>query len=339
MILIGSFALLLTWFWLGSRYPQLIGKAHHVGGTVETMAYAKGIYHVAKSAPMWKQILFGSLNWLDNMKIGMTFGVLFGALLQTAMKTYPIRFGMNPFANTFKGFLLGVPMGVCTNCAVPAARGFTRAQGRAEVALGFLFASPNFNPVVIAMTIGAFPISMVLTKYALLLVVMFGIIPLFLRRNKNCRIQAAASPSTSDSNTPRSFGGELKYFASDLIQNSWKLAIPTLITMVVASAVSTTLILLIPWHSVLASITPVRIIVASIVAVVMPVPIALDVLFAANLHKIGVSSGYVMMFLTTLGTFSIVPAVYVWRDISKSLSITLVSFFCITAIVLAIIFK
>ena len=60
-------------------------------------------------------------------------------------------------------------MGVCANCAVPTACGVTRGHGRIEVALGFLFSSPNFNPVVVMMTFMALPLTMSLTKYALLL--------------------------------------------------------------------------------------------------------------------------------------------------------------------------
>ncbi|MBA3651606.1 MAG: hypothetical protein H0W66_09055 [Chthoniobacterales bacterium] len=95
----------------------------------------------------------------------MTFGVLFGALLHTALRYYPLKVGKNLYLNSLKGALIGVPMGVCANCAVPAACGVTRGNGRVEVALGFLFSSPTFNPVVIAMTFSAFPLFMSITKY------------------------------------------------------------------------------------------------------------------------------------------------------------------------------
>ena len=39
-------------------------------------------------------------------------------------------------AYTGKGALVGVPGGVCANCAVPVACGVTRGHGRVEVALG-----------------------------------------------------------------------------------------------------------------------------------------------------------------------------------------------------------
>ena len=73
--------------------------------------------------------------------------------------------------------MVGVPMGVCANCAVPTACRVTRGHGRVEVALGFLSSSPNFNPVVVMMTFTALPLAMGLTKYAILLLLILVIVP------------------------------------------------------------------------------------------------------------------------------------------------------------------
>jgi len=53
----------------------------------------------------------------------------------------------------------------------------------------------------------------------------------------------------------------------------------------------------------------------------------LDVMFAAQLHQQGVASGYVMLFAMTLGTYSIIPSIYLWREVSKSLAASLFVFF------------
>src|SRR5713226_2823854 len=66
---------------------------------------------------------------------------------------------------------------------------------------------------------------------------------------------------------------------------------------------------------------------ASLISVFMPVPIALDVMFAAQLHQQGVASGYVMLFAMTLGTYSIIPSIYLWREVSKPLAASLFVFF------------
>src|SRR5258708_38279999 len=168
---------LVTTFWFASRYPQLLHKAQHIGETLPAMAYSSDVFRVTEATPVWQKILFGAGNWLNGMRVGMTFGVLLGALLHTVLRYYPLRIGRNLYLNSLKGALVGVPMGVCANCAVPAACGLTRGHGRVEVALGFLFSSPNFNPVVVMLTFLALPLAMSLTKYAVILVVILGVVP------------------------------------------------------------------------------------------------------------------------------------------------------------------
>ena len=171
LILAAAAVTLLGVFWFTSRYPQLLAKADHVGQALPSMAFSHEVLHVAADAPLWQRILSGAVNWLDSMKLGMSFGVLLGALLHTVLRYYPLKIGKNLYLNSLKGALVGVPAGVCANCAVPTACGVTRGHGRVEVALGFLFSSPNFNPVVVMMTFMALPLAMSLTKYAILLLV------------------------------------------------------------------------------------------------------------------------------------------------------------------------
>ncbi len=102
---------------------------------------------------------------------------------------------------------------------------------------------------------------------------------------------------------------------------------PIITLMLLASAVSAAMLVLIPWDSVLSEVTPLRMAFAGLISVFMPVPIALDVMFAAQLHQQGVASGYVMLFAMTLGTYSIIPTIYLWREVSKPLAASLFVFF------------
>src|SRR2546425_3151503 len=181
IIMVSAAVVLLGVFWFASRYPQLFSKAAHVGQALPSMAFSSEVMKVAADAPLWLRILATTVNWLDSMKIGMTFGVLFGALLHTVLRYYPLKIGQNLYLNSLKGALVGVPGGVCANCAVPVACGVTRGHGRVQVALGFLFSSPNFNPVVVMMTFMALPLSMSLTKYVVLLFVILLVVPSLIR--------------------------------------------------------------------------------------------------------------------------------------------------------------
>lgn len=348
IIMIGAAAVLLGVFWIASRYPQLFSKAEHVGEALPSMAFSSQLMTVAADAPLWLRILAATVNWLDSMKIGMTFGVLFGALLHTVLRYYPLKVGKNLYLNSLKGALVGVPGGVCANCAVPVACGVTRGNGRVEVALGFLFSSPNFNPVVVMMTFMALPLAMSITKYAILLFVILVVVPSLIRwleRDKplpvfsamdegaTCAIQL---PPLDDCQEPffRVFG-EL---ARDFGKHVWMLLKPTITLMLLASVVSATLLVLIPWDSLLSEVTPLRLAIASLVSTFMPVPIALDVMFAAQLQQQGVAPGYVMLFAMTLGTYSIIPSIYLWREVSKPLAVSLFVFFLVLGWVLGLVF-
>jgi uncharacterized membrane protein YraQ (UPF0718 family) len=348
VILLATGIVLTSFFWFASRFPQLLSKVEHVGEALPSMAYSSQLMVVANDAPVWLSILAATVNWLDGMKIGMTFGVLFGALLHTALRYYPLKIGKNLYLNSLKGALVGVPMGVCANCAVPTACGVTRGNGRVEVALGFLFSSPNFNPVVVMMTFLALPLAMSVTKYIVLLFVILIVVPSLIRwleRDKPlpvfttgeegavCAIQLPALDDCRERFT--TVFGEL---AKDYAKHVWMLIKPTITLMLLASVVSATLLVLIPWESLLAEVTPLKAALVSLISVFMPVPIALDVMFAAQLQQQGVPAGYVMLFAMTLGTYSIIPSIYLWREVSKPLAASLFVFFLVLGWALALIF-
>lgn len=348
VIMIGAGVILLGVFWFASRYPQLFTKAEHVGQAVPSMAFTSQLMTVATDAPIWLRILASTVNWLDSMKIGMTFGVLFGALLHTVLRYYPLKVGKNLYLNSLKGALVGLPGGVCANCAVPVACGVTRGNGRVEVALGFLFSSPNFNPVVVMMTFIALPIAMGITKYAILLFVILFVVPTLIRwleRDKPLPVLSAIDdgaacaiklPPSEECQEPfRKVFGEL---AQDFGRHVWMLLKPTITLMLLASVVSAALLVLIPWDSLLSEVTPLRMAFASLLSTFMPVPIALDVMFAGQLQQQGAPAGYVMMFAMTLGTFGIIPLVYLWREVSKQLAMSLFGFFLAVGWVLGLVF-
>ena len=347
VILIAAATLLLGSFWFASRYPQLFKKAQHVGQDLATMAFGSELLHVEAAMPWWKRIAFTAVNWLDSMKIGMSFAVAFGALLHTVLKYHPLKIGSNLYLNSVKGALIGVPAGVCANCSVPVACGVTRGHGRVEVALGFLFSSPNFNPVVLMMTFTALPLAMAVTKYAVLLFVIAVLVPgviKLLERRAPMKVLTADEDGAACAITPfalpctENFLTVLRELAAEFTRNAWMLIKPTLAIMLLASIASATLLVLVPWASLLANTAPQMMMLVSVLATFMPVPIALDVMFAALLLRQGVAHGYVMLFAMTLGIYSIVPSIYLWREVSKPLSVILFVFFALLGWVCGLIF-
>jgi uncharacterized membrane protein YraQ (UPF0718 family) len=112
-------------------------------------------------------------------------------------------------------------------------------------------------------------------------------------------------------------------------KNVWMLVKPTVTIMLLASVVSAAMLTLIPWQSLLSEPTPLKLGLVSLISTFMPVPIALDVMFAAQLQQQGVPAGFVMTFAMTLGSFSIIPGIYLWREVSKRLAVLLFIFFVV----------
>lgn len=134
------------------------------------------------------------------------------------------------------------------------------------------------------------------------------------------------------------FGTVFKELAKDFGRHVWMLLKPTLTIMLLASLLAATMLTLLPWQELLSEPTPLKLALVSVISVFMPVPIALDVMFAAQLRQQGVASGYVMLFAMTLGTYSIVPSIYLWRDVSKRLAVILLVSFVALGWVLGLLF-
>lgn len=338
---------LVASFWLLARYPALIHKADVVGESVASMTFASEIWSVGPGAPLLVAILAGAVNWLYAMKIGMSFGVLFGALLHTTLRHFPLRVGSSLTLNSVKGAVVGMPMGICANCAVPTACGVTRGNGRLEVALGFLFSSPNFNPVVVMMSIAALPLGIVAAKYAVMVLMIVVGVPVLVRRfgDKPTNGETLLGTEAEEGALlPSGHGREsiwpvAKDLGRQFTGHVWMLTKPTIAIMLVASLLSATALALLPLDELLAEPSGVRFALVSIMATFMPVPIALDVLFAAQLQAAGTAPGYVMIFAMTLGTYSIVPAIYLWREVSRKLSVVLFIIFAVIGWALAMFFQ
>ena len=333
-------------FWFGSRYPQLFGKMDSLP-TYEVYSFVSTsqlLHATAKDSFLWR-VVTQFVNWIYSMRVGMTFGLSMGALLHTVSAFYPLKLTENIFKNTLKGIMVGAPAGVCVNCAVPVACGITRGKNKIETALGFMFSSPTLNFVVVSMVFSALPWQFGMVHYSMVTFVLLAIVPLlawlyqrdFATSTADSAVESAGTcelplpkPACEDT-----LGSSIQLILKTYGKNLWDLIKTAVPMMLMASAVSAVAVEVIPFDVVFKQVSFLSILLTTMVTVLLPVPIAMEVLVAHHLFATNVPTPYIMVFLVTLGTFSMLPMIYLWQEVSKKLAVTLYGLFVVLGVTAA----
>jgi uncharacterized membrane protein YraQ (UPF0718 family) len=296
-----------------SRYPALMSR-YHAG----TQVKAKGaltfgaVYPVERTMPLRTRVWRTTVNWLDANRIGMTFSFLFGPAALTFLATLSRRRTRSRWLNTVFGAVAGVPLGVCTNCIAPIARGLVASGVSNESVLATMFASPALNVVVLAMTFTLFPFSIAMVKLATVLFLIFVFTPAVVARQQPesafvCPIEISVSETWTEAlvNVGRSYARSFWYV--------FRIAFPLMILAAVLGAV---VIEVLPPQALIMPVTFGGIVLVALIAAFMPVPMAFDVAIAYIALTRGVPMPYVVTILCTLGIIS----VYSLSIIGKSIS-------------------
>ena len=334
-------AIILGVFWFGSRYPQLLEKAAHITtSTPLSFIYSSELIPLAEQHSFWSRVFASFINWIWSMRIGMTFGLVMGALLHTLFEFYPPKLTGNIYLNTLKGIVLGAPAGVCVNCAVPVACGITRSKNKIETALGFMFSSPTLNFLVVSMVFASLPWTFGLIHYSLIAVMLLGIVPLLVWLYKRQQLSTLEETGACAIDLRDSFCKEtllegltavLKNYGKNLL-SLIKFAVPM---MLIAAVLSSFAVEVIPFQTIFGHVSFLGLFLTALVTVLLPVPIALEVIVAHHLFINHVPAPYVMLFLFTLGTYSMLPMIYLWKEVSKTLALSLYFIFVVMGIIAA----
>jgi len=301
-------------FWVDSRYPALL-KRYHAGTQVKaagSLTFGQ-VYSVDRSMPLALRVWRTTVNWLDANRVGMTFSFLFGPAALTFLATLRRRRTNSRYLNTFLGAAVGVPLGVCTNCVAPIARGLLASGMSSESVLATMFASPALNVVVLAMTFALFPMPVALLKLATVFFLIFVFAPLV-----TSRIQPESNAITCPIEVPvsetwaQAFVGIARSYA----RSFWyvfRLALPL---MLLAAVLGALVVEVLPQQALFAPVTLAGILVVALVAAFLPVPMAFDVAIAYIAMAKGVPLPYVVTILCTLGIVSVYSLSIVGKSIS-----------------------
>jgi uncharacterized membrane protein YraQ (UPF0718 family) len=332
-VLLSFAAAVLALFWFGSRYPSLFHKAESLGHhEVVSFIWTEQIMRLPAHPTFIDRVVASIANWIWSMRIGMSFGLVIGAFFHTVFQYYPPKLGGNLYLNTLKGIITGAPAGVCVNCAVPIACGITRGKANIESALSFMFSSPTLNFVVISMIFAGLPAAYGIVQYFMIALVLLVFVPIIVHLyNKSQPPQpdlgAACSIPLDNKECDKSLLETAKEIGALYGKNLWHLIKSAVPLMLAAAMVSAVVMELLPLQAIFAHVSFVAITGLALVTVLLPIPIALDVIVAQQLYAHGVPAPYVMLFLTTLGTFSILPMSYLWTEVSKKLAVGLYALF------------
>lgn len=341
-VMLAMTAVILCVFWFGSRYPQLFHKAEDMGHhQLASFIWNSELLKLSATAGFVERWWVSFVNWIWSMRFGMSFGLALGALLHTIFEFYPPKLGGNVYLNTLKGVVLGVPAGVCVNCAVPVACGVTRGKANVEAALGFMFSSPTLNFVVVSMVFAGLPWYYGAIQYSLIAVVLFGFVPLIVYlMNRKDAGNDESQPAVTCSiplykECEETLFQSVKHVVREYSKNLLKLVKTAVPFMLIAAVLSSLAMELLPLKEIFAQVNPLMLSGIALITVLLPIPIALDVMTAQQLYTQQVPAPYVMLFLFTLGTYSFLPMSYLWTEVSKKLALLLYGMFVILGLVAA----
>lgn len=342
-------ALIAGLFWSQSRIPALSEKAQMgVRTSFGDIAFEIAL-PVSESQSLPVRIFRTAVNWGFTNLEGMLFGLLFAAAILTLIANLPSRQFKRPWQNAISGIFIGAPMGVCVNCATPIAFGIYAAGARLETALSSLFASPSLNVIVLTMSFTLLPWEIATAKLAGVLVLLFCV-PFLVGRVVNvAKLDAESSLGNGPTlplppqisavadNTREPLVGAFVQTTKIFVLNFLYLARFALPLMVLAGILGAAVIEVIPFEY----FGGVKfglgvLIVAAIVATLLPVPIALDVIVVVSLLASGIDAGIATAMLFALGIFSVYPAAMIARYVSVKLSAIITSCVVLIAVILGL---
>jgi uncharacterized membrane protein YraQ (UPF0718 family) len=325
-------------FWAGSRYPQLSEKAAMGGdlGLDDPLAF-DALLPVEGDDPFVQRVVSSTVNWGYTNYKGMTFGLLLGAALMTLLPLLRAVAFQGVFPNTLLGVVLGAPLGVCVNCAAPIARGLHASGARIETSLAAMISSPTLNLVVITMLFSLFPFYIAALKLGLTLLFLLAVIPVLTQtafQRESLAVEAAQRlgetpgraphPTTAEAIGPaQGWASALGWVARTYGENLWFIVRYSVPLMMVAGLLGALLIHAFPLEDVVGlfpagGAVPMggALLLVGLMGLLLPVPIAFDVVLVAALFAGGLPAPYAMALLFTLGVFSVYSFSIVWEAIS-----------------------
>ena len=314
--------LVMVFFWLGSRYPDLSSKAE-VGPDMILDGLGFDVVmpvEVGDSVPV--QIGKRTVNWMKTNLKGMIFGLVIAAAFQTLLALLSRKTFKSSFANALLGVGVGAPMGLCVNCAAPISGGLYKGGGRVETSLAAMLSSPTLNVIVLSFLLTMLPWHLALLKIAATLLLLLVVVPWF---GSKWEAPPRECPPEEALCEEESWGQALLGSLKDFLTNLGRLVFQLVPAMALAGLLGSVMVTVVPFQELARFSRPGLLALAGIalLGTFLPVPIAFDVITCALLYTAGMPVEVVAVLLFTLGAYSIYSFSVVGQTISPQLAMKL----------------
>lgn len=332
VITITLMVIILSLFWGTSRYPDLIAEYTRAS---QNALLERNVGSITKDEMINTKhnqtnlsvAATTTINWIDANKIGMSFGIVFSAialLLLEQSKFLYLRAAKPGWRGVLSGLLIGMPMGVCTNCATPIGLGIKKAGSSYETAFTALIASPTLNPVGLVVIATMFPMTLLYMRIGVLLAFLFLVLPLLI-----CWLVPAEERQTI--HVERNDLYEIKetwkssftYCVQRFLFYLWYIVKRVVPAMLVIGAIAAVIATFFPPEKllVLATDNVGVIIIAGLIGTLLPMPMFVDIVLTWLLVTLGLPFSVAVTLLITFGSTSLFAMYIMGRHASWPLSI------------------
>lgn len=334
LVIIALMIITALYFWTQSRYPDLNRKAAMAAASSAIGDVSRWpIVEVKSDAPFVEKWFYTTVNWAHANRKGMAFGITIAAMVLVLTSYFPLPRRARRLQNAAMGVAIGTPLGLCVNCAAPVFKSALRS-GRVETAFALMLSSPTLNIVVLTMVFSLFPFYMAVVKVLTTLLCVFLAVPL---------ISRWLGDGHALRDVPKSDLQKLTdYVSTQTVTNitePWHLAIPRTVwdvlrklailavrlvpLMLFAGALGAVMALTIPTSSLAEYDGAAMVLLAAFIGVLLPVPVAFDVMLVSSLASQGLPPAVVLTLLCTLGSFSILAFLFVLTSASRQWALAL----------------
>lgn len=327
---------LLFIFWFLSRYPDLLAEYTRAAGD---SLLKRDVGVLSKDAMLathnvttfWDRWLTTTIDWLDTNKIGMSFGFLFAAAILLLLEQSVFirkRGSQQGFWGVTSGLLLGMPLGVCTNCATPVALGLKKSGVSADASFATLIASPSLNPVGLVIVFLLFPWPMGVLRVGVILLFLYLFLPVL------SKYFYKAKPSLFEVSEPDFYAAPSEQWSQSFWyclkryrQYLWFIVARVLPLMILMGGLAALLIAWFPLQNfLLASNYPIlTIMLAGVMGALLPMPMFVDIVLVYLFWQMGLSASLATTLLLTMAPTSMFAMYVMGRNVNWRLSIAVTS--------------